>query len=131
MWKDKMHDDCREEPPSELLEGIGQFNRGEYYECHETLEEIWREEQGEIRNLYKGILQVGVAIFHAKRSNLSGAMRLVASGMDLLRPFAPECMRVDVAHLLQSAELFRENLERLASDPDTVLSAIPVIRLVK
>ena len=32
---------------SELLEGIGQFNRGEYYECHETLEEIWMHEQGE------------------------------------------------------------------------------------
>ena len=123
-----MQNDCSEEPPSELLEGIGQFNRGEYYECHETLEDIWREEQGDIRNLYKGILQIGVGIFHAKRSNLSGAVRLVSSGMDLLGPFAPECMGIDVAHLLQSAGLLREELKELASSPGEVLKGIPIIR---
>jgi len=123
-----MENNCREKPPLKLLEGIGQFNRGEYYDCHETLEEIWMHEQGKIRDLYKGILQIAVAIYHAKRSNLKGAMRLVTSGMELLRPFAPECKGIDVAHLLQSTGRFREELNELASDPDLSLRAIPVIR---
>ena len=123
-----MQNNCREKPPLKLLEGIGQLNRGEYYDCHETLEEIWMHEQGKIRDLYKGILQIAVAIYHAKRSNLKGAMRLVTSGMELLRPFAPECKGIDVAHLLQSAGRFREELNELASDPDLSLRAIPVIR---
>ena len=88
-------------------------------------------EQGKIRDLYKGILQVGVAIYHAKRSNLKGAMRLVSSGMELLRPFAPECMGIDVAHLLQSAGRFREELNEPASDPGLSLIAIPVIRFIE
>jgi uncharacterized protein len=75
-----MEKDCRKKPPLKLIEGIEQFNRGEYYDCHETLEEIWMDEQGKIRDLYKGILQIGVAIYHAKRSNLKGAMRLISSG---------------------------------------------------
>lgn len=126
-----MENNCSEKPPLELLEGIRQFNRGEYYDCHETLEEIWRDEQGKIWGLYKGILQIGVAIYHAKRSNLRGATRLVSSGTELLSPFAPECMGIDVARLLQSARRFREELNKLASDPDTMLRAIPVIRLIE
>jgi predicted metal-dependent hydrolase len=126
-----MENDCREKPPLELLEGIGQFNRGDYFECHVTLEEIWMHEKGKIRDLYKGILQIGVALYHAKRSNLKGAMRLVSSGMELLSPFAPECMGVDVAHLLQSAGRFREELDELASDSGLSLMAIPVIRFIE
>ena len=126
-----MENDCSKKPFSKLLEGIGQFNRGDYFECHETLEEIWMHEQGKIRDLYKGILQIGVALYHAKRSNLKGAMRLVSSGMELLSPFAPECMGIDVAQLLQSAGLFREELNKLASDPGLSLKAIPVIRFIE
>jgi uncharacterized protein len=124
----EMENDCRKEPPMEFLEGIEQFNRGDYFECHETLEEIWMGEQGKIRDLYKGILQIGVAVYHAKRSNLKGAMRLVSSGMELLSPFAPECMGIDVAHLLQSAARFREELDEPASDSGLSPGAIPLVR---
>ncbi|MFZ0927847.1 MAG: hypothetical protein WAN11_04570 [Syntrophobacteraceae bacterium] len=68
---------------------------------------------------------------HAKRSNLKVAMRLVSSGMELLRPFAPECKGIDVAHLLQSAGRFREGLNEPASDPGLSLRAIPVIRFIE
>jgi uncharacterized protein len=125
-----MENDCRKKPPSKFLEGIGQFNRGDYYDCHETLEAVWMHEQGKIRDLYKGILQIGVALYHAKRSNLKGAMRLVSSGMELLSPFAPECLGIDVAHLIQSAGRFRVELNEFASDPGFSLKAIPVIRFI-
>lgn len=88
-------------------------------------------ERGKIRDLYKGILQIGVALYHAKRSNLKGAMRLVSSGMELLNPFAPECMGVDVGDLLESAGRFREELNELASDPGLSLRAIPIIRFIE
>jgi uncharacterized protein len=125
-----MENDCRDKPPLKLLEGIEQFNRGEYYDCHETLEEIWRDEQGKIRDLYKGILQIGVAIYHAKRSNLRGAMRLISSGMELLSPFAPQCMGIDVACLLQSAGQFREELNGFAPEQGVSPRATLVIRFI-
>src|SRR5689334_1346778 len=50
-------DACQEPPPPELLHGIEQFNHREYFECHETLENIWNREARPIRTLYKGILQ--------------------------------------------------------------------------
>jgi predicted metal-dependent hydrolase len=114
-----MDENCDKEPPPELGRAIEQFNAGEYYECHETLEDLWRGEPGTIRNLYKGILQIGIAIHHAKRANLKGALRLLSSGLELTERFAPRCLGVDTALLLETATGIREKLERL--DPGQCL----------
>ena len=37
-------DACLQPPPAGLLAGIREFNRGEFFECHETLEELWMAE---------------------------------------------------------------------------------------
>ena len=55
---------CPDVPPAALRTGIEQFNRGEYFECHETLEALWLAEPTSLRRLYQGILQVGVALHH-------------------------------------------------------------------
>ena len=36
-----------------FIKGIEEFNSGLYFECHETLEEIWLEEHGEDRKFYQ------------------------------------------------------------------------------
>ena len=48
------------EIPELVLKGIEEFNKGEFYECHEYLEEAWMQEPHRVRFLYQGILQVGV-----------------------------------------------------------------------
>jgi predicted metal-dependent hydrolase len=91
------HDDP---PPAELLLGIAQFNHGEYYECHETLEALWLAEPTPLRRLYQGILQVGVGLHHLRAGNYRGASGLLARGRGHLEAFAPRCLGVDVASLL-------------------------------
>src|SRR5438874_1803308 len=44
---------CDEAPPELLYVGLEQFNRGEYFEQHETLEELWASEPRLIRRLYQ------------------------------------------------------------------------------
>jgi uncharacterized protein len=103
---------CREPPPLQLLEGIAQFNRGEYFAQHETLELLWRAERRELRRLYQGVLQIGVALHHLRRLNHHGTVYMLTRGSMHLAPFAPECQRVDVAALLASAAVaLREVLE--------------------
>ena len=94
---------CEEEPPPALLDGIAQFNRGEYFEQHETLELLWRTEQREVRKLYQGILQIGVAFHHLRPCNHHGTVYMLTRGANYLRPLAPACQRVDVAGLLDQA----------------------------
>ena len=104
---------CREPAPALLLQGIEEFNRGEYFEQHETLERLWREETREIRRLYQGILQIGVAFHHLRRLNHHGTVYMLTRGPNYLRPFAPECQGVDVAALLDAAARALAEVERL------------------
>ena len=104
---------CDEPPPPLLREAIEQFNRGEYFTQHETLEILWRDEPRPVRELYQGILQVGVALYHVQRGNYHGAVYMLTRGAEYLRPFAPECQGVDVKALLDAAESMLARVEAL------------------
>ena len=104
---------CDEPPPPGLLEGIAQFNRGDYFEQHETLELLWRAERRDVRYLYQGILQIGVAFHHLRRLNHHGTVYMLTRGPNYLRPFAPACQRVDVAALLRDAAAALRAVEAL------------------
>ena len=107
---------CREPPPRLLVDGIEQFNRGEYFEQHETLEELWRAETRPVRRLYQGILQIGVAFHHLRRHNHHGTVYMLTRGSMYLEPFAPRCQRVDVAALLEAAARTLVLVETLGPD---------------
>lgn len=94
---------CHEPPPALLVKGVEQLNRGEFFKQHETLEELWRAEPREVRYLYQGILQIGVAFHHLRRANYHGAVYMLTRGAQYLQPFAPRCQGVDVAGLLDAA----------------------------
>ena len=104
---------CDEPPPAALLEGIAQFNRGEFFEQHETLELLWRAERRNLRYFYQGILQIGVAFHHLRRLNHHGTVYMLTRGPRYLAPFAPACQRVDVAALLRDAAAALREVERL------------------
>src|SRR3979411_679124 len=104
---------CDEPPPPQLLEGIEQFNRGEFFEQHETLELLWRAEQREVRRLYQGILQIGVAFHHLRRLNHHGTVYMLTRGSMHLAPFAALCPRGDVASLLEAAGHALDHVEQL------------------
>lgn len=95
---------CDRAPTPEMLHAFAQFNRGEYWEQHETLETIWRAEENKtIRNFYKGILQIGVGFHHLRKGNYNGVLKVLGRGINYLKPYAPECYGVDVARLIEEA----------------------------
>lgn len=114
LLKDTLHPPTRfvtgwDQPaPALLLRGIEQFNKGEYWECHETLEELWNAEPGEVRDLYQGILQVGVAFYHLRNNNFAGAMKMFRRGLPRLRGLPEVCQGVRVAELAQDARRFHD-----------------------
>jgi predicted metal-dependent hydrolase len=60
-----------------ITEGIRLFNAQKYWECHEDLEDHWREEPGPIRNIYWAVIQVAAAMIHYREQNLIGARGLI------------------------------------------------------
>lgn len=98
--------------PGDVLRGFSLFNRGEFYRCHEYLEDAWRAEPGPVRHLYQGVLQVGVGFYHLRRGNRRGARSLILKGLARLRPFEPETLGIDVFRLVREVEEHLEGIER-------------------
>jgi uncharacterized protein len=102
---------CAEPAPAALLQGVREFNAGEFFEQHETLELLWRATPGEIRHLYEGILQIGVGMHHLlKKRNFHGAAVKLDHGIRLLSAFPDTCHGVDVARLRRDAAAARTHL---------------------
>jgi predicted metal-dependent hydrolase len=102
---------------SELaLKGIEEFNRGEFYECHEYLEEAWMQEPRRVRFLYQGILQVGVGFYHQQNGNWRGATGLLRNGTRRLKEFEPVTLGIDVSRLVRECERCLEELEELGRE---------------
>src|SRR4051794_33355673 len=95
---------CGDPAPARLRQGIEEFNRGEFFEQHETLELEWLDEADPVRYLYQGILQIGVGFEHLRRGNAYGARRLWERGIEYLEPFRGGCMGVDVDALIADTE---------------------------
>ncbi|MFN8556972.1 MAG: DUF309 domain-containing protein [Dehalococcoidia bacterium] len=124
---------CGDPPSLALLQGIAEFNRGQFFEQHETLEEAWIEETDPVRYLYQGILQIGVGFYHLGRGNRRGAAGMWAKGVRLLEDFPPVCCGVDVAALVTATRHCMAALEHVGPDHGVAgfdRSLIPTIRLV-
>lgn len=109
-------DDCCAPLPAAARHGLELFNRGEYFEAHEALEDAWRAEQGEIRYLYQGILQAAVMYLHITRNNYEGARKMFDRCMKLLAPWPDSCRGVDVGELRRDLSAVMETITRLGPE---------------
>ena len=92
--------------PQEFWQGVEQFNQGQFYACHDTLEALWIEATEPEKTFYQGILQIAVALYHLGNSNWRGAVILLGEGMNRLRRYPSSYAGIDVDELLtQSATL--------------------------
>jgi uncharacterized protein len=123
---------CHESPPGQLLLAIRQFNTRQWFECHETLEDLWVGEEGEVRDLFQGVLQVAVALHHWRNGNYGGAVSLLNGGTALLGRVSDACLWVDVARIIADAQRMREALEELGRERMSELedSLVPQLRTV-
>ncbi|HEU4758542.1 MAG TPA: DUF309 domain-containing protein [Dehalococcoidia bacterium] len=99
--------------PDALARGISEFNSWRFYDCHETLEDVWREEEAGLADFYQGIIKVAAGFHHLLRGNRKGAITLLAGGLDLLEPFRPACLGVDVKRLIEDVRPCLEGVRAL------------------
>ena len=95
---------CRGALHPKAIEGMELFNAGHYFEAHEALETAWRDETGPVRDLYRGILQVGVTYLHIRRHNYDGAIKVYQRSLKWLRLWPDTCRGVAVGQLKSDLE---------------------------
>lgn len=108
--------ECQESLPDLARQGIEKFNAGEYYRQHDLFEELWVATVGPVRDLYRAILQVGVAYFQVERGNRRGALKMLLRSIQWLNVLPDQCQGVDVAQLREDSLRVRAELESIADD---------------
>lgn len=82
--------------------GVAQFNAGFYFECHDTLEDVWSGLRGPSRDFFQGLIQVAVAFYHLTNGNPAGAVSLLDRALRRLEAFPDRYFGFDlVAHRLE------------------------------
>jgi uncharacterized protein len=93
-------------PKEEVVkEAVAYFNSERYWECHETLESVWRPSKGEERSLVQGIILVCAALVHEQRGE-----RDVALG--IYRRAIPQIVWKERAYNGVDIPRLRKNVER-------------------
>ncbi len=89
-------------PDPRFLEGLKLFNHGEYFECHEVIEDLWLETPTDdpYRDLYKGVIQAAAAIYQEQRGIESGALGLHKTAVQYLAKYAPVSLGLNVSPLI-------------------------------
>jgi len=127
-----MKKNCNDSPSGQLLQGIREFNGKEWFECHETVEDLWIGSEGELRDFYQGIIQIAVALHHWRNGNFGGAVSLLKGGAGYLGKVTEACQWVDVAGLIADADRMRTALEELGKERMHALDSklLPLIKTV-
>jgi predicted metal-dependent hydrolase len=107
---------CAEALPPEGREAIAKFNAGEFYKQHDLFEALWMQEPGPVRDLYRAILQVGIAYYQITRGNARGALKMLLRSVQWFALLPDACQGVDVAQLKADAARVRAELERLGEE---------------
>jgi uncharacterized protein len=111
--------------PQSFWQGVEQFQQGEFYACHDTLEAIWIEAQEPNKTFFQGILQIAVACYHLSNQNWRGAVILLGEGSRRLMSYRPEYEGIDVEALVSTSTEFLTYLQTLG--PERVSEASPLV----
>lgn len=112
------------------LQGIDEFNRHEYYACHDTLESLWMDSVEPDKKFYQGVLQIAVGCYHLHNHNWKGAVILLGEGIGRLPYYQPVYEGIDVSQLIQDSSNLLHALQSLAEPLETRIEPIEIIDFV-
>lgn len=96
-----------------FADGIRLFNEEYFFEAHEHLEGLWREERGPSRAFLQGLIQICAGFHHFQNGNLIGAVALLKRGADKVRRYPSPHMGIDVTGLLARVDELRARFEEV------------------
>ncbi|PLS15673.1 DUF309 domain-containing protein [Bacillus sp. M6-12] len=112
-----------EEYPIEYYTFFISFNEGDYYTCHDLLEEMWMTDKG---NLFlKGLLQLSVAIYHYEYGNVKGARAMLEAARRYLTPYSPVHWGLQLEPVLSYIEYAQILLPSLDQVPFNEIGTLP------
>ncbi len=83
----------------QFRQAIEEFNSGKFFECHDTLEEIWQGIRGPARDFFQGLIQVSVGFYHLRNGNLRGGESQLEKALKNLDAYGDRYGGIELARL--------------------------------
>jgi hypothetical protein len=116
--------------PPQFWQGVAEFQQGEYYACHDTLEALWIESQEPDKTFLQGVLQIAVACYHLSQQNWRGTIILLGEGIHRLSSYRPNYDEIDVELFLDTSAELLQSLQQLGPEriagSSTALATPPI-----
>ncbi|UOE93644.1 DUF309 domain-containing protein [Alkalihalobacillus sp. LMS39] len=117
--------------PIEYYEFFIKFNEGDYYTCHDLLEEIWMTEKDNY--FLKGLLQMTVAIYHYEYGNVRGARLMMQAAHQYIQSYRPKFWGVDLEEINDFIKtclsIIPQDVERVPFEDVEQLPKLPSLAL--
>ncbi len=110
-----------------LLQGVEEFNQGNFFEAHELWEEAWDDVVGEEKRFYQGLVQIAAGYHKLSLAQYNGARKLLERGSQTLNGFLPDYAGIDLAPLLEAVASALHGLTSERSQQDF---PVPSVRLL-
>jgi len=108
-------------------QGLEYFRSGEYFEAHESWEELWSDFYLEDRRFIQGLIQLSVSFVHLENNNLKGAKSLLNKCKEKFLEFNHTQRGISVRVLLSEINQVNDAYERLISSKDFDWDLVPKI----
>ena len=88
------------------------FNRGQFFEAHDVLEELWlKDRRGPDGAFYQGLIQFTGAFVHLGKCRMGPAAALLKLARSKLQKYPPVHRRLDVQEMLGLIEKWLKRIE--------------------
>jgi hypothetical protein len=109
----------------QVTEGMDQFNRGLFFECHDTLEDVWTGVRGPSRDFFQGLIQVAVGFYHLGNDNRGGAATMLRRGLGRLAKYPDGYGGIELVRLRGDVQEWLERVESGDTSFPKTLDALP------
>lgn len=117
-----------------LRHAVTLFNRRAYFDCHQTLEDLWRDASADDKSFYEGLIRLATGLhLRFNRRGTQGAVNLLTQGLMRLEHYQPTHQGIDVARLYEDIDQHVNDL-KAAKTPQVGLFErwrVPRIRVIE
>jgi len=113
-----------------LLHAAREFNRGRYFEAHESLEEALDSIPEDVWDLFVGLIQIAVGYHKAAQGLHRAAAGMLGRGLEKIAPFPSDAAGLDLGRLRARCAADADALRAGRLAPDDLRRDPPRLRFV-
>jgi uncharacterized protein len=96
----------------QIQKAVDEFNSGKFFECHDTLEEVWQGIRGPARDFFQGLIQVSVGFYHLRNGNLSGGESQLEKALKNLEAYGEQFVGIELAQLRRDVQRWLDKIRQ-------------------